>query len=1233
MLKHKQKFTLFIIGAILLLTTVVTLASHDKPAWLTQVMDAPDAPTYTIHYATECPADEPACTPSELVPPADSDGDGFPDAVEAVSLYLERARTAFVTTFGMNEPHFNDAPNRPVYMTGGCWGSYNGHRILMCAQGTSADPVQSEATALHELFHGTQWAYGISQPTWVIEGQAAMVEDTITAALDGDPGTFLYSQGNVYLSDPNQFALTRSSYSTAWFWKYFTERFGTLPNPGQGMDAIATFWDESEAASASGIAGVNAALDTLAPGTTFTDVYQDFIIANYARKLTGPSVPATYYYTDEDEAQPGPLNPVALQVSGPLANGAQVGPLTSDVNAWGARYYEISPAADLPIISINVRQDLGTAPPIFYAILATKDGDLVLEERYTSRHLNRALPNADYDKVVVIVAGLERYANYRLTINGTQPILNIIDPIQGRAAQVGDPTSPDKFLLKVEVLDPLGEPVIGIDPADFTVQVGSETVSGLVTAAYLQGQYWLLLNAPPQTTGGQYTLSVDWATLTDSQTNAIEYVVRPDAANVLVIDRSGSMADFSKITAAQSAARLYVDSWENGEQIGVTSFNENATVDLAVQTLNDTSRTNAKSAINNLTTGGATSIGDGLIAGLNELIARGNTDNVWSLVVLSDGIENRDERVSDFLAIYDQRVEDGEKVPQVHTVALGADADRTQMQTLANHTNGIYLYLSEPTGTLRSPNAVSAFTGDTQLDLAEIYRLIGEEVANQQQVFSERVSLDQSTTVEIPIDAGAAEAVFTLSWHRFLTPANATLTRPDGTTLDVSFFDSTHRVWRELNPQGGTWELTLSCLGVEFCDDSYLVEVGLKSPLTFDLFVNTPPDGASRGIPVVVLAAVTDAAPVLDATVQAQVTRPDGLTIDPLTLYDDGLHGDGAANDGLYGNYYTNTRASGSYVVTASASGTSNIGSPFNRSLIRAFDVAFDTDNDQDNLPDGWEEEYGTNPAEPDGSTDYDKDGLTALQEYNAGTDPFNPDTDGGGENDGSEVGNQKDPLDPADDGITQYTGEIYIEPGNGYVVIDYPVLPLYNAFLLIRATTPDFSDGETAVIPPTGTFTDTEVTNGQTYYYMLSAVTADGSVSWPSDAAVATPQLDSLAPDGYVIIDGGAAITTDTAVELTLGGTDDGHPHTPDDPEPVNSGPPAEMRLSNEPDFAGATWEPFATSATWTLATSSGPAVVYVQYRDSAGNESRPISDAIIVQPDTANEPDLYLPFIVKSD
>ena len=52
-----------------------------------------------------------------------------------------------------------------------------------------------------------------------------------------------------------------------------------------------------------------------------------------------------------------------------------------------------------------------------------------------------------------------------------------------------------------------------------------------------------------------------------------------------------------------------------------------------------------------------------------------------------------------------------------------------------------------------------------------------------------------------------------------------------------------------------------------------------------------------------------------------------------------------------------------------------------------------------------------------DGSGDEDGDGLTDADEvFNVGTDPCLADTDGGGEDDGSEIANGRDPFDPTDD-------------------------------------------------------------------------------------------------------------------------------------------------------------------------------------------------------------------------
>ncbi len=73
----------------------------------------------------------------------------------------------------------------------------------------------------------------------------------------------------------------------------------------------------------------------------------------------------------------------------------------------------------------------------------------------------------------------------------------------------------------------------------------------------------------------------------------------------------------------------------------------------------------------------------------------------------------------------------------------------------------------------------------------------------------------------------------------------------------------------------------------------------------------------------------------------------------------------------------------------------------------------FDTDDDNDGLPDEWERANSFNPLDStDASLDGDNDGVSNYEEYLAGTNPTRKDTDNDGASDGDERAEGTDPLD-----------------------------------------------------------------------------------------------------------------------------------------------------------------------------------------------------------------------------
>ena len=132
-------------------------------------------------------------------------------------------------------------------------------------------------------------------------------------------------------------------------------------------------------------------------------------------------------------------------------------------------------------------------------------------------------------------------------------------------------------------------------------------------------------------------------------------------------------------------------------------------------------------------------------------------------------------------------------------------------------------------------------------------------------------------------------------------------------------------------------------------------------------------------------------------------------------------------------------------------------------------------------------------------------------------------------------------------------------------------------------------NDAGTMLLPGE-TFTDA----AYGIFVLVNKPTASGY-----DLTINNSGSDTTTPRGTVSINEGATSTKRSIVSLLLSATDEG-----------GSGV-ENMRFSNN-GTNWSDWEPYATSKRWTLSRGYGTKIVYVEFRDVAGNVSSPATDAI---------------------
>lgn len=901
-------------------------------------------------------------------------------------------------------------------------GSAPADRIRMPATRYCASPEDDILRVIgHETFHHTQFAYidFDNWPEWgraAVEGSARMMEDQLYGILDDGTGVQRFlGEANNDLATPGQPFWT-ASYQAARGWKYAAEQFGAVGTESErGNDFLPRFRERAGADEdhADTPRTFEATIGEFAPGKTLESWFQDFSIANPTKHYDATGLPGSsrYEYVDENDGNGTQFDGVAIDGFVGVPGGTTSG--TVQTGPWGSAYYR-APVGDCgagDLAGFRGRDPgswlglLDTVGPMRFGVLAIDTAAsperIVDLRRGAAKDFGVAFPlRSEAVGNLALGAVLTSGSSFR-TVEwafacgpGSLDVPLPTAPFRAFVGPAGEARR--KFLVFATVTGPpeLSAPTVkGLRARDFSVYVGTNGVAedeAHVLAAVESGDRYVLTVYPrDKPPGSVHDLHVDVGpTISDTNLQAVIYEQRI-VDEMIVLDRSGSMSTVTspeglpKIDAARNAAGALVDTVDQAGTLGAAAFSDTAILLEALADATPLQRGRVKQAIDDLETGGQTSIGAGLDLAGDELVVEGKPENPDWILLLSDGAENE--------APFWAAVEAGIKAAgiRVATFALGQDADFRLMVEIAIETDGVFVPLGDDPS---AAAALGAFAGGESVQagttslagtqsnaLADAFVGANDVAEGKERLWETRGTVTGGPAAQIALEleeGGIRDATLVVTWSDPTAGVAVQVTRPDATALtdavpgvDV-FTGTSHAVYHVDALQPGSWTLALTASGPA----EYLVSLagideqaatltvalggGHDEPLADLLGIRD-----LLGLPQPITATLTDrTGPIAGAEVRAEVRHPDGTVLD-LPLWDDGEHGDGDAGDGVYGNGYTRTTSAavypvagpeGAYGVTVRARGTNALDQDFTRIRRAAFfvgdpgDPAPDGDGDGD---------------------------------------------------------------------------------------------------------------------------------------------------------------------------------------------------------------------------------------------------------------------------------------------
>ncbi|MDH7568329.1 MAG: vWA domain-containing protein, partial [Armatimonadota bacterium] len=397
--------------------------------------------------------------------------------------------------------------------------------------------------------------------------------------------------------------------------------------------------------------------------------------------------------------------------------------------------------------------------------------------------------------------------------------VRIVYPAKNGSVNAGPHDNPTKFVLLVETR--WDHDTLLTDARSFSVQVGDDP-SKTVTPAFRvrNRQYELDVRQPPkQPSDGLYDLIVfashnesimtrsvtleggAWVTRDTVADGAVKSAsIREDGARyaaaggielALIIDSSGSMSWNDPTGMRKRAAKLLIDTAEEGDAIAVVDFDSSARVWAALTPITGKpgsvtpDRTALKAAVDRVDDSGGTNIEAGLQLGYNQLNAS-TTGLQKAAILLTDGQGTYSGAATAAFAA---------KGWPVFSIGLSGDVDENLLRGIANQTGGRY------------------YKAPTDQQLIEIFTLLRGAPKGESTLATRRgrVAANSTEITPVVLDGTVSSVTFSTSWAS--GTLSLELVRPDGSVVSPTDPGVSHGVGTSFEfynveqPVPGTWTM------------------------------------------------------------------------------------------------------------------------------------------------------------------------------------------------------------------------------------------------------------------------------------------------------------------------------------------------------------------------------------------------------------------------------------------